>query len=335
MTKHEPSSGTSATFLRPPVELLGFRSLTRLVTDVVDQYEDRLQQPKRLLGLSTGYTRLDEITYGLQKGQLFVIAGQISAGKTSLAMSIAEHVAVDCGIPCAAIFPETNAPDFVLRMVGSRSGFFLKDCYGGRLSFANKANLAGASRDIQLAPLFLGETGLLDIFELAAKARQLTAHCNVRLLVIDGLRQLAFGSRRHGVKGGCQMRFEELSVELKALAVELNVPILVTAHLNEEAPSGVGCQPGLHDLGAALPLAQDADIVGLLSWASDIGNQAPFSSEMTQTPAEDPALLTIVKNRDGEIGDVPLRFVDRHARFVDPEASDSRHLHDSHQPDMR
>jgi replicative DNA helicase len=287
------------------------------VNDAIDAIEYMLQHPGQLRGLSTGYSQLDKISSGLQGGEMFVIAARPSMGKTSFAMNIVEHIAVDLDTPCAVFSLEMSAAMLVRRLLVSRAMLSLGDLSRGLLTHAQKEALAKASRELQKSKIFIDETPGLDIMELRAKARRLKKQYGIQMIAIDYLQLLTSSSRR--AKDNRQIEIAEISAGLKGLAKELNVPIVVLAQLNRSVEQRKGQRPVLSDLRESGSIEQDADMVGLLTRADYAGGKMEVEDEEKEAAKKGQALLILAKNRNGPTDDVHLRFIDYAMRFVERE----------------
>lgn len=300
----------------------GIKSLRDHVNDALEAIEHMLQHPGQLRGISTGYAKLDKLSSGLQGGEMFVIAARPSMGKTSLAMNIVEHVAVDLEIPCAVFSLEMSAAMLVRRLLVSRAGISLQDLSRGLLADAQLKALMKATKELQKAKIFIDETPGLDVLELRAKARRLKKQHGIRMIAIDYLQLLTSGSRR--AKDNRQIEIAEISAGLKGLAKELNVPILVLAQLNRSVEQRKGQRPVLSDLRESGSIEQDADMVGLLTRADYAGGKMEVEDEEKEAAKKGQAVLILAKNRNGPTDDVHLRFIDYAMRFTErePEADE-------------
>jgi replicative DNA helicase len=293
----------------------GIKSLGQHVMDAIDSIQYMLEHPGQLRGLSTGYSKLDSMSSGLQGGEMFVIAARPSMGKTSLAMNIVEHIAVDCNTPCAVFSLEMSATMLVRRLLVSRARLSMQDLSRGLLSRAQQDALAKATRDLQKAQIFIDETPGLDVMEMRAKARRLKKQHGIQMIMIDYLQLVTSGSRR--AKDNRQIEIAEISAGIKGLAKELNIPIIVLAQLNRAVESRKGQRPVLSDLRESGSIEQDADMVGLLTRADYAGAKMEVEDEEAEEKKRGEALLILAKNRNGPTDDVPLRFIDHAMRFVE------------------
>ncbi|MGV3658695.1 MAG: replicative DNA helicase [Prosthecobacter sp.] len=293
----------------------GIKSLSTHVMDAIDSIQYMLEHPGQLRGLSTGYSKLDAMSSGLQGSEMFVIAARPSMGKTSLAMNIVEHIAVDQGKPCIVFSLEMSATMLVRRLLVSRARLSMQDLSRGLLSRAQQDALAKATRDLQKAQIFIDETPGLDIMEMRAKSRRLKKQYGIEMIMIDYLQLVTSGSRR--AKDNRQIEIAEISAGIKGIAKELNVPIIVLAQLNRAVESRKGQRPVLSDLRESGSIEQDADMVGLLTRADYAGAKMEVEDEEAEEKKRGEALLILAKNRNGPTDDVPLRFIDHAMRFVE------------------
>ncbi len=241
-----------------------------LVERAIDDIEAMLQKPSILPGLTTGITKLDRRTLGLQRGHLYVIAGRPSSGKTSLALNILDHIAVDLKLPCALFSLNMTSRMMMLRLLTSRARVSLQDISRGILSKRQTGALTQASRELKQAPISIHDNYALNISELRESIPFVPRHHpkdhTIRLIVIDGLQQLACNFRDRDAKRSFRTEIEIISAELKKLAVDLRVPVLVTAQLDYgEKPDQ---RPSLFDLGDSIPAVKYADTVALLARSS-------------------------------------------------------------------
>jgi replicative DNA helicase len=298
----------------------GLKTLSSHVAEAIDSIQYMLEHPGQLRGLSTGYSKLDSLSSGLQGGEMFIIAARPSMGKTSLAMNIVEHISVDCNIPAAVFSLEMSATMLVRRLLVSRAQLSMQDLSRGLLSRAQQEALAKATRELQKAQIFIDETPGLDVLELRAKARRLKKQHNIQMIMIDYLQLMTSSSRR--AKDNRQIEIAEISAGLKGLSKELNVPIIVLAQLNRSVESRKGQRPVLSDLRESGSIEQDADIVGLLTREDYAGGKMEAEDEETAAKKKGQAVLIIAKNRNGPTDDVPLRFIDHAMRFMERQADD-------------
>ena len=293
------------------------KSLSVHVMDAIESIQQMLEHPGQLRGISSGYQLLDKMSSGLQGGEMFVIAARPSMGKTSLAMNIVEHVAVDQGKAVGVFSLEMSATMLVRRLLVSRAGLSMQELSQGLLSHGQQAALAKTTRELQKAQIFIDDTPGLDVLEMRAKARRLKKQHNIGLIMIDYLQLVTSSSRR--AKDNRQIEIAEISADIKGLAKELNLPVIVLAQLNRAVESRKGQRPVLSDLRESGSIEQDADLVGLLTREDYAGAKMEVGDEETEARKKGQAVLILAKNRNGPTDDVPLRFIDHAMRFVERE----------------
>ena len=287
-----------------------------LVRTAIGTIEDYHQRQGALTGLGTGFTDLDKMTQGLHAGEMIVIAARPSMGKTSLAMNIAESVAIDQRIPVGVFSLEMTAEALVLRMLCSRARVNMKDVQSGFLVERDFPKLTNAAAQMTSAPLFIDDTSGLSILQLRAKARRMAQQHGIKLFVIDYLQQMHSTSRKADNR---QQEIADISNGVKSLAKELRVPVIVLSQLNRDFEKDKNRKPNLADLRESGAIEQDADLVGLLYKVDPENlNQRKDDVEDDQSgtiPDTLPVNLLIAKQRNGPTGDVPLTFLRSLTRF--------------------
>jgi replicative DNA helicase len=248
------------------------------------------------------------MTAGLHPAEMIVIAARPSMGKTAFAMNIAEHVALHVGKAVAVFSLEMSSPQLVQRMLCSRGKINLQKIRNGFLSERDFPALTTAASKLAESPLFIDDTAGLSISELRAKARRLKSQHDIQLIVIDYLQLLRGSSRRS--QDNRQLEISEISAGIKALAKELNVPIIVIAQLNRQPELRGNGTPRLSDLRESGSIEQDADVVGLLVRAEYYETDEDAKQEVAGE-----AELIIAKQRNGPVGEVPLVFLKEFTRF--------------------
>lgn len=284
------------------------RTIKDLVRNAINTIEDFHQRQGMLTGLSTGFTDLDKLTTGLHPGEMIVIAARPSMGKTSLAMNIAEQVAVDQRLPVGVFSLEMTADSLVLRMLCSRSRVNLRSIREGFLAERDFPKLTGAAGKLAGAPLFIEDTSNLSILQLRAKARRMHLQYGVKLFVIDYLQLLHSTARRADNR---QQEIADISNGIKALAKELGVPVIVLSQLNREVEKEKNRKPRLSDLRESGAIEQDADLVALLYRVSSGDEDEVPGPEQEAIPVN----LLIAKQRNGPTGEIPLTFLRAYTRF--------------------
>lgn len=274
-----------------------------LVHSALDMIEKSHQNQGALTGLSTGFPDFDKMTTGLHGGEMIVIAARPSLGKTSLAMNIAEHVAVDNKLPVGVFSLEMTAESLVMRTICSRARADIRKIRDGFVAERDFPKLTGASGQISRAPLYIDDSSGLSILQLRAKARRMHQQYGIKLFVIDYLQLLNSTNRRAENR---QQEIADISSGVKSLAKELNVPVIVLSQLNRELEK-TGGKPKLSYLRESGSIEQDADLVALLYKPN---------AEDEENPKETvPVDLFIAKQRNGPTGDIHLSFLKAFTRF--------------------
>lgn len=286
-----------------------------LVKKAISTIEDFHQRQGLLTGVGTGFADLDKMTSGLHGGEMIVIAARPSMGKTSLAMNMAEHVAIEQRLPVGVFSLEMTSESLVLRMLCSRSRVNLRNVREGFLAERDFPKLTGAAGKMASAPLFIDDSSGLSILQLRAKARRMAQQFGIKLFVIDYLQLLHSTARRAENR---QQEIADISNGIKSLAKELDVPIVVLSQLNREIEREKGRPPRLSDLRESGAIEQDADVVGLLYKPKSAGDDDEGGGGGGGGGAEEDAVpvnLLIAKQRNGPTGDVELTFLKSYTRF--------------------
>jgi replicative DNA helicase len=291
-------------------------TIKQLVHKAINTIEDYHQRQGMLTGIGTGFQDFDKMTSGLHAGEMIVIAARPSMGKTSLAMNIAEHVALEEKLPVGIFSLEMTAESLILRMLCSRARVNLKDIRGGFMAERDFPKLTGAAGKLTSSPLFIDDTSALSILQLRAKARRMWQQYGIKLFIIDYLQQMHSSSRKIDNR---QQEIADISNGVKALAKELSVPVIVLSQLNRDFERDKARKPNLADLRESGAIEQDADVVGLL-YRADPNNpnkrkDDADDEETGMAPDATPVNLLIAKQRNGPTGDVRLTFLRSITRF--------------------
>ena len=288
-------------------------NIKELVKRAINTVEDFHARQGMLTGIGTGFADLDKITSGLHAGEMAVIAARPSMGKTSLAMNIAEHVAIDLKLPVGIFSLEMTADSLVLRMLCSRARVNLRSVREGFLADRDFPRLTNAAGSLSGAPLVIDDSSNLSILHLRARARRMWQQYGVKLFIVDYLQLLHSTSRRADNR---QQEISDISGGIKALAKELKVPVIVLSQLNRDVERDKSRKPRLSDLRESGAIEQDADLVGLLYKAdrSDPSKAAGDEDDDVEQEAL-PVNLLIAKQRNGPTGDVYLMFRKAYTRF--------------------
>jgi replicative DNA helicase len=292
---------------------VGFQSLPDLLGQVVERVDQLYNQsnPSDITGVATGFADLDRMTSGLQQGDLVVVAGRPSMGKTAFSMNIAEHVAVDLGLPVAVFSMEMGATQLAMRLVCSVGRLDQQRLRTGRLVDDDWPRLTGAIQKMQDSAMFVDETPALNALELRARARRLARqHGQLGLIVIDYIQLMsATGSGENRAT-----EISEISRSLKGLAKELQCPVIALSQLNRSLEQRPNKRPVMSDLRESGAIEQDADVI-LFIYRDEVYN--PDSQDKGS------AEIIIGKQRNGPIGTVRLTFVGQYTKFENYASSAS------------
>jgi replicative DNA helicase len=284
-------------------------SARQLVSDAMNAIEDMHSRAGKLSGIPTGFADLDKLTWGLQNGDMIVIAARPSMGKTSLAMNIVEHAAVDHQRPVGVFSLEMTAQSLMMRMICSRARVNARNVREGFLADRDFPKLSNAALKLGAAPIHIDDASGLSIMQLRAKARRMWQQFGIQLFVIDYMQLLNNATDRRRADNR-QQEVADISAGIKAMAKELGVPVIVLSQLNRDIEREKHRRPRLADLRESGAVEQDADVVGLLyRTASEDGSEDNGYEEAI------PVNLLIAKQRNGPTGDVNLTFLKSYTRF--------------------
>jgi len=285
----------------------GFIDIKVLLPQVADRIDQLFQRdnPSDVTGVSTGYTDLDSKTSGFQPGDLIIVAGRPSMGKTAFSLNIAENVALDSGLPVAVFSMEMAATQLAMRMIGSVGRLDQHRMRTGRLEDEDWIKLTTALGRLNEAPIFIDEGAGLSSFDVRARARRLHRQCGkLGLIVVDYLQLMSAPSGKQGENRATEI--SEISRSLKALAKELDVPVVALSQLNRSVEQRPDKRPVMSDLRESGAIEQDADLI-LFIYRDQVYN--PDSED------KGTAEIIIAKQRNGPIGMVRLAFLGEHTRF--------------------
>jgi len=288
----------------------GVQPINTLVHEAIATIENYFGRNGQLGGLATGFADLDKMTDGLHGGEMIIIAARPSMGKTSLAMNIAEHVAMELKLPVGVFSLEMSAASLILRMMCSLARVNLRSIREGFMSEADFPKLTHAAGRLSESKLFIDDTAGLSILSLRARARRMHQQHGIKLFVIDYLQLCNSTARR--AQENRQQEIADISSGVKALAKELNVPIIVLSQLNRELEKDKSRKPRLSDLRESGSIEQDADLVGLLYKPNAGDDEDGAAAEESDGVAVN---FLIAKQRNGPTGDVNLTFMKPYTRF--------------------
>jgi replicative DNA helicase len=283
--------------------------LDDLLNDAIRRLEEN--DGRIITGVSSGYPNLDEITSGLQPGEMIIVAARPSMGKTALALNMAENMAMR-DVPVALFSLEMSRQQLVQRLLSSRASVSGHNIRRNMLSDRDMAAIIQAADDLMKRPLFIDDTPSLSITQLRAKARRLKQSHDIGVVLIDYLQLMTSGKRAESR----QQEVSEISRGVKALARELNVPVICLSQLNRAAEQREGHRPRMSDLRESGSIEQDADVVAMLHRESyyHMNDQAWMeANEEKHNLAE----LIIAKQRNGPTATVKLTWDNTCTRFHD------------------
>ncbi len=284
---------------------IGFTDIKELLPQVAERIDQLFQRdnPSDVTGVPTGYKDLDMMTSGLQPGDLVIIAGRPSMGKTSLALNIAEYVAIDTGLPAAIFSMEMASTQLVSRLIGSVGKLNQHKMRTGQLDDNDWEKLSYALGQLNEAPIFIDEGSALNPYEVRARARRLHKQCGkLGLVVIDYLQLM-------GTSGSTENRateISEISRSLKSLAKELNVPVVALSQLNRSVEQRPDKRPVMSDLRDSGAIEQDADVI-MFIYRDEVYNP--------ESPDKGVAEIILAKQRNGPVGRVKLTFLGEFTKF--------------------
>lgn len=255
-------------------------------------------------GVPTGFTRLDNLISGLQKSELIILAARPSMGKTALALNIARNAAVDANVPIAMFSLEMSKEQLSMRLLCSEARIDSSRLRGGFFSMEDWRKLTDAAGVLSDTSIFIDDTPDISAMEIRAKARRLKMEKDIGLVIIDYL-QLMKGRMSAERR---DLEISEMSRSLKALAKELDVPVMALSQLNRMLEQRNDKQPRLSDLRESGALEQDADVVAFI-YRDEIYNNDD------NNPKKGTADILIRKNRNGPTGEATLTFLDSYTRF--------------------
>ena len=283
----------------------GFQSMDTLVVDLMDRVQEMADNPNDITGVPTGFYDLDRMTSGLQAGDLVVLAARPSMGKTAFAINIAEHVALNEGLPVAVFSMEMGAAQLAVRVVGSIGRIDQGHLRTGKLSDEEWPRLTDAIERLRTVSLHIDETAGLTSSELRANARRLARKCGkLGLIVVDYLQLMTGSSSGDGENRATELG--EISRGLKMLAKELQCPVIALSQLNRGVEQRTDKRPMMSDLRESGAIEQDADIIMFI-----------YRDDYYNKDSKDPGVAEIIigKQRNGPTGAVRLTFLKPLTRF--------------------
>jgi replicative DNA helicase len=274
--------------------------LKQILHETFQKITDLRDRKARLLGLATGFYELDDLLSGLQASQLYIVAARPSMGKTSLAMRMAEHVAVDQGRPALLFSLEMAAQQIAQQMLCMHTRVDSHRLRTGMVAEEDYQRLVLGAGRLAEAPVLVDDSADLTILELRARARRMKAEHKIEVVFVDYLQKV------HAKAESREREISMISSQLKSLAKELEVPVVVLAQLNRQPEGREDKKPVLSDLRESGAIEQDADVVMLLYRADYYDRESPDKNTCD---------VIVAKNRTGPTGDVKLAFIKEYTRF--------------------
>ena len=281
-----------------------FYPISKLILGNIETLEENQGNRSLVTGVPTGFSHLDNLTSGLQNSDLIILAARPSMGKTALALNIARNAAVDANIPVAIFSLEMSKEQLSLRMLCSEARIDSSRLRGGFFSMEDWHRLTDAAGILSETPIYIDDSPSLTAMEIRAKSRRLKMDKNIGLIVIDYLQLMqgrASAERR-------DLEISEISRSLKALAKELELPVLALSQLNRMLEQRTDKRPRLSDLRESGALEQDADVVAFI-YRDEVYNKEE------DNPRRGIAEILLSKQRNGPTGDVYLTFLNSFTRF--------------------
>ncbi len=294
----------------------GFDTANSLVKQAIETIKS-LKDKEGLSGIPSGFKDIDKETGGWQNSDLIIIAARPAMGKTAFLLSMARNIAVHHKIPLALFSLEMASVQLITRMISSETGISSEKLRKGQMSDDEWQRLFSNVSELENAPLYIDETPSLSVFDFRAKCRRLVMQHGVKIIMVDYL-QLMTANSGGKATGNREQEIAMISRSLKAIAKELNVPVIALSQLSRSVETRTGKRPQLSDLRESGAIEQDADIVSFIfrpeyykitTWDND--------EEGQQTSTENQAEIIIAKHRNGATADVRLSFIKNLGKFTD------------------
>lgn len=290
-------------------------TLNIVLKEAIHEIEEASKREDALVGVPSGFTKLDRLTSGWQKSDLIIIAARPSMGKTAFALSMARNMAVDHKKSVAIFSLEMAAIQLVNRLIVAETELPSNRIKSGRLKEDEWKQLEAKIKTLEDASIYIDDTPAISVFELRAKCRRLSAQHKLDIAIVDYL-QLMTGPKDAGSR---EQEVSSISRSLKSISKELNVPIVALSQLNRSVEvRGGNKRPQLSDLRESGAIEQDADMVIFIHRPEKYG----FTTLDNDMPSKGIAEIILAKNRNGPVDDILLRFREERAQFIDVEDLD-------------
>ncbi|WP_340077447.1 replicative DNA helicase [Leptobacterium sp. I13] len=281
---------------------------------------EEISNKEGLSGIPSGFDKLDRLTSGWQPSDLVIIAARPGMGKTAFVLSMARNIAVDYNIPVAVFSLEMSSVQLITRLISSETGLSSEKLRTGKLEKHEWEQLNVKVKGLEKAPIFIDDTPSLSIFDLRAKARRLSSQHKIQLIVIDYLQLMTAGGSQKG--GNREQEISTISRNLKALAKELNVPVVALSQLSRAVETRGGSKrPLLSDLRESGAIEQDADIVSFI-YRPEYYKIEEWDDE-ERSPTQGQAEFIIAKHRNGGLDNIRLKFIGQLGKFDNLDDFDS------------
>jgi replicative DNA helicase len=280
-----------------------FATLKEVIKDSFEMIEHLYDKKETVTGVPSGFRDLDDLTTGFQKGDLIIVGGRPSMGKTAFVLNIAQHVGLEMREPLAIFSLEMAKEQLAFRMLCAEAMVNSNSIRKGFIKKEDWHKLTGAASNLTGAPIFIDDSSSINVLELRAKARRLKMEHGLSLVIVDYLQLM----RGRGSFERREQEISEISRSLKALAKELSVPVIAVSQLNRSVEQRRPPTPMLADLRESGAIEQDADII-LFLYRDEIYNKEAKKGE---------AEVIIAKQRNGPTGTVKLSFISNCTRFLD------------------
>jgi replicative DNA helicase len=289
-----------------------FFPIREIVKDSFRSIEDLFARKELITGVPTGFEKIDDLTSGLQKSELIINAGRPSMGKTAFALNIAQYAALE-GQTTAAIFSlEMSKEQLAFRLLASDAKVDSQRLRKGFLGETDWPKLTTAAGRLSEAPIFIDDTAAITVLEMKAKSRRLKADQGLGLIIVDYIQLMRSGSYRESR----EQEISEISRSLKALAKELNVPVVALSQLNRKVEDRTNRRPQMADLRESGAIEQDADVIAFI-YRDEVYNKSD------DNPEKGIAEIIIAKQRNGPTGTVKLAFLEKFTAFENLARADS------------
>jgi len=281
-----------------------FSPFKEIIKESVRTIEKLYERKELVTGVPTGYEKIDDMTSGFQKSDLIIIAGRPSMGKTAFALNIAQYAALEAGIPVAIFSLEMSKEQLAIRMLSAEARVDSQRIRRGFLGETDWPKLIAAASRLSEAPVYIDDTPAITVLEMKAKARRLKADVDLGLILLDYLQLM----RSSGYKESREQEISEISRSLKALAKELNVPVVALSQLNRKVEDRQNKRPQMADLRDSGAIEQDADVIAFI-YRDEVYDKSE------ENPEKGMAEIIVGKQRNGPTGMVKLAFQEKFTRF--------------------